>query len=62
MMSTERTMLIVDDDVDYVEAISVLLEANDFTVPAAPISPRTTTCTLWRVEVYQPIRYPTTRS
>ena len=32
MMSTERTILIVDDDVDLVEAISALLEVNNFTV------------------------------
>ncbi len=32
MMSTERTILIVDDDVDFVEAISALLEVNGFTV------------------------------
>jgi two-component system alkaline phosphatase synthesis response regulator PhoP len=31
-MSTERTILIVDDDVDFVEAISALLEVNGFTV------------------------------
>ena len=32
MMSTERTILIVDEDVDFVEAISALLEVNGFTV------------------------------
>jgi len=31
-MSTEGTILIVDDDVDFVEAISALLEVNGFTV------------------------------